>query len=67
MAGRSKRYSFIEDVQFAGGEFYADEDWSVPTSTLHTKDMYRSCSSTAAPIPFPRQIGATPQRKVFLP
>ena len=25
---------------FAGGEFYADNDWSAPTSTLQTGDMY---------------------------
>ncbi|NMB62506.1 MAG: hypothetical protein GYA18_09235 [Chloroflexi bacterium] len=40
MTGRTKRYSFIEDVQFVGGEFYADEDWSISTSTLQTGDMY---------------------------
>ena len=43
MIGRTaghKRYSFIEDVQFVGGEFYADGDWSVSTPTLHTGEMY---------------------------
>ncbi len=25
---------------FAGGEFYADEDWFIPTPTLQTGDMY---------------------------
>ena len=35
-----KRYSFIKDTQFAGGEFYADEDWFISTPMLQTDGMY---------------------------
>jgi len=37
---RQKQHSFIEDIQFVGGEFYTDEDWFISTPALQTGNMY---------------------------